>query len=698
MDFMNFENGTKVELTGGLTAITGETGTGKSLISAVVGLLTGSGAERGKPSALVAKGRETAVLRAVLRAPGAPGEAETAPLDIERRISSGPRGRSAIYLNGEPSSQAALRSSVAPLVHRVEAEEVAIFGRAQRRRALLDSGLEAGLRDLAGTLESRKRAVHAMEREAERLEALLSQHEAAASGPAASPAFGGGAGGGGGGAGAGPAALDEPIIFYDDVEAEFPPAADAAPFDFPGAEEGYSVGDEVGYYPPGAAEGPADPWAAGAGAAGADPPAGGEALLVHWIEEAGETFRACDRLLASVVSDAEAFEAEVGDCGAAQALPAATLPRYRILEALADLIESGAGVADGLRRSAAAATEGADSPLRRLEALRADLESAAALCGEERTMDAVERALGALHDAEASVAQAARICGDGAEALRSLPARLVPRLAEVRSLMASLDLLARKHGVVGAQLEEQVSLLEAELSDLVSARLRLPELREKVAEEIAAAEAEAAALFAARSGAAARLSEAVSARMESLGLHGRRLRIDVHGGDWDCEDRVDFSLEALEDAAPLGAVADVASSGEKARLLLLLHASVSALLRSGDDKPSVVVYDEVDAHVGGSASAALGETLRAQARAGQQVIVITHSAPLAAMADQHIVVRGAGPAATTRVAPLRGEARERELARMAAGEDTDEAALALARSLLRQRDGAASAPSFELEP
>eukprot|EP00968_Pinguiococcus_pyrenoidosus_P013413 scaffold1220_cov259-Pinguiococcus_pyrenoidosus.AAC.85 len=151
----------------------------------------------------------------------------------------------------------------------------------------------------------------------------------------------------------------------------------------------------------------------------------------------------------------------------------------------------------------------------------------------------------------------------------------------------------------------------------------------------------------------------------------------------------------------------MASSGEKARLLLLLHACITDLppqqeadasapsAAPGEQRdddgaftdplgpPKVIFFDEIDAHVGGAAMQAVGQTLRRQAQNGQQVVIITHSAPLAALADRHFVVGrdlklegvSAGNTDATAaseevcVVEVRGAHREQELARMATGQD-----------------------------
>ncbi len=126
---------------------------------------------------------------------------------------------------------------------------------------------------------------------------------------------------------------------------------------------------------------------------------------------------------------------------------------------------------------------------------------------------------------------------------------------------------------------------------------------------------------------------------------------------------------------PTASLLDVASGGELSRVMLALHAA------AGTDVPTLV-FDEVDAGLGGRTGRAVGETLRRLA-AGRQVLVVTHLAQVAAFADRHLRVDKVEleGRTVTRVSPLEGEERVRELARMLAGDD-GAAALEHARSLL----------------
>jgi DNA repair protein RecN (Recombination protein N) len=139
-----------------------------------------------------------------------------------------------------------------------------------------------------------------------------------------------------------------------------------------------------------------------------------------------------------------------------------------------------------------------------------------------------------------------------------------------------------------------------------------------------------------------------------------RARVEVRVGDTDPGDDVTFLLGANpgEPALPLG---KVASGGELARAMLALRLVLS-------EAPPTMVFDEVDAGVGGEAAVAVGRALAELAR-GRQVLAVTHLAQVAAFADHQLVVRKEEVRGRTvaSVAAVRGGDRVVELARMLSG-------------------------------
>jgi len=122
----------------------------------------------------------------------------------------------------------------------------------------------------------------------------------------------------------------------------------------------------------------------------------------------------------------------------------------------------------------------------------------------------------------------------------------------------------------------------------------------------------------------------------------------------------------------------IASGGELSRVMLALKGILAQA-----DRVSVLVFDEIDANVGGRMGTIIGEKLRDLA-AIHQVLCITHLPQIAAFADRHLTIhkKTAGNDTVTTVAVMEGEARVRELAEMTGGKDATPTALAQARELL----------------
>ena len=143
-------------------------------------------------------------------------------------------------------------------------------------------------------------------------------------------------------------------------------------------------------------------------------------------------------------------------------------------------------------------------------------------------------------------------------------------------------------------------------------------------------------------------------------------------------DEVDFGFAAHRGMTELP-LAKSASGGELSRVMLALE-----VVLAGSAAGTTMVFDEVDAGVGGRAAVQIGRRLARLART-HQVIVVTHLPQVAAYADVHLVVHGAGPKGTSVVRRVADDERVAELARMLAGLGESDSARAHARELL---DGA----------
>lgn len=232
------------------------------------------------------------------------------------------------------------------------------------------------------------------------------------------------------------------------------------------------------------------------------------------------------------------------------------------------------------------------------------------------------------------------------------------RLAEVRSRRQQLRDLSRKYGEGVGGVMAYAEEARRRLEELGSVDERLADHRRQLAALDAQVSAEQAVVGAARRKAAPVLARSVRQRLERLAMPGARLEVTV-GGE-DPGDDVTFLLGANAGEPPLP-LTKVASGGELARAMLALRLVLS-------EAPPTMVFDEVDAGVGGEAAVSVGQALAELARR-HQVLVVTHLAQVAAFADRQLVVRKEERhgRTTATVAPVEGEERVVELARMLAG-------------------------------
>ena len=211
------------------------------------------------------------------------------------------------------------------------------------------------------------------------------------------------------------------------------------------------------------------------------------------------------------------------------------------------------------------------------------------------------------------------------------------------------------------------------------------EALEELAKQVKAAEKEmrqaAKKLSAARREAATRLSEFVTTELHGLAMPKARLHVaisDTQPGP-DGIDEVELQL-APNDATEPRPIATSASGGELSRVMLALEVILSA-----DTKGATLVFDEVDAGVGGRAAVEIGRRL-ARLATDNQVIVVTHLPQVAAYADTHLhVAKNVGDeTVTSGVLTLDDQERVEELARMLAGLDDTETGRAHATELFER--------------
>lgn len=306
-----------------------------------------------------------------------------------------------------------------------------------------------------------------------------------------------------------------------------------------------------------------------------------------------------------------------------------------------------------------------------------------------RALESVaDKAEGALDAAIETLVRAASEAAEGiAELERASSAMdLDPaRLEQTEERLFTLRAQARKHGVEVDELARVLAELEEKLAALDTGGAGLRELEEAEARAKADYLTAAGALGAARRKAAAALDQAVNAELPPLHLAGAEFvtQVDELAEDaWgaDGTEKVGFLVATNPGAAP-GPLGKIASGGELARFMLAIK-----VVLAGADRVPTLIFDEVDAGVGGATAAAVGERL-AQLGRDVQVLVVTHSPQVAAQAARHLkVLKQAGSeAAATTVSALDDSARREEIARMLAGMEVTEEARAAALSLLDQR-------------
>ncbi|HMI37923.1 MAG TPA: DNA repair protein RecN, partial [Steroidobacteraceae bacterium] len=268
-----------------------------------------------------------------------------------------------------------------------------------------------------------------------------------------------------------------------------------------------------------------------------------------------------------------------------------------------------------------------------------------------------------------------------------------PRRQEViEARLAAMEELARKHRVEPADLVAWHGALKRELAGMENAAADLGSLRAQVAAALTAYQTQARDLSAARSRAARGLGIEVTRRMQDLGMAGGVFIAEVsplestepaaHGAD-----RVEFRVSTNPGHAPR-AVAKVASGGELARLSLAVQVCCAR------DAAPCMVFDEVDAGIGGATAEIVGRELRGLGTLSQ-VLCVTHLAQVACQGHQQLRVSKLTDGRNTRiaVAALSGEARVEEIARMVGGVDITAKTRAHALEMLQQAASAVAPPA-----
>lgn len=255
------------------------------------------------------------------------------------------------------------------------------------------------------------------------------------------------------------------------------------------------------------------------------------------------------------------------------------------------------------------------------------------------------------------------------------------RLEVASSRLDALYSLQQKHHV--ETIEELIALRDNilhQLSHIDNADEELDALKAKVNEILAICTAKAKALTATRQKAAKKIEQQITDRLIALGMPNTRfeVRIEEKPLSNDGADKPAFYFSANKNT-PLQPVAQVASGGEIARVMLSLKAMIS-----GAVKLPTIIFDEIDTGVSGRVAEMMAQIMKEMGDSNRQVISITHLPQIAALGSNHYKVEKTDTAdgTTSTMRQLTPEERITELAQMLSGSNITEAAIQNARSLL----------------
>ena len=355
--------------------------------------------------------------------------------------------------------------------------------------------------------------------------------------------------------------------------------------------------------------------------------------------------------------------AEIDAAAPDEAEHAELLARRERLRHLTALRAAAGGASEAL-----AGEEGGATPL-----LAAAVGALEAVGGVDAALDGLaERARSVALEADDVAAELRRYAGE----LEGDPTEL----EAVEERLAALDRLMRKHGGSIAAVLEHAERCRSRRDELAGAEVALEDATERLEAARADLRARADGLHAARAKAAPRLAQAVRERLGALAMEGASFEIALAARDEigpGGGDAVEF-LIAPNPGVPPAPLRETASGGEASRVMLAL------LAVANESSGATLVFDEVDAGIGGQTARAVGEELRTLA-AGRQIVCITHLPQIASLAARHFAIEKDAsfePARTTVRTLDKGELVG-ELVRMLGAEADDVAARRHAKELLK---------------
>ena len=255
-------------------------------------------------------------------------------------------------------------------------------------------------------------------------------------------------------------------------------------------------------------------------------------------------------------------------------------------------------------------------------------------------------------------------------------------LQQTLDRLGELDGLVRKFGPTYEDMLQQWHASKQILEQSTGAADKIEQLQKRANECELVLREKAAALEAARTQAGNEFCAQLAASVEELAMQGATFQISeeplpIDKWNSECSKRYELMYAPAANITPR-ALTKIASGGELSRVMLAIEC-----MASFDSSNQTLVFDEVDAGIGGAAANAIATRLQQLAQT-HQVIVVTHLAQVASVAQSHMLVsktRQDGNTFTT-IETIEGDTRVREIARMLSG-NQDEAALQHARTLLK---------------
>jgi len=316
-----------------------------------------------------------------------------------------------------------------------------------------------------------------------------------------------------------------------------------------------------------------------------------------------------------------------------------------------------------------------DSPDSALSLTRSAAKRVDELCRIDASLEGLREHL---KSADLSLQEVSYVLRDYLSRLEANPGRL----EEIETRLAAIDRLKRKYGHSIADVLTFLEEVRRQIASVEHAGERMEELRKAQKRLSGEFESLAAELTSRRAAAARKLEKRVEAELAQLAMERTVFRVEIAPAEWSAEgtDSIAFlvSPNLGEEPRPLE---KVASGGEISRLALALKTCLAAP-KTGP--PRTLVFDEVDAGVGGSAAEGVGRRLKKLA-AANQVLCVTHLPQIASFADHHYLVdkRESKGRTMATVEELDAAARTREIGRMLSGQKLTPEALKHAEQLIK---------------